>query len=202
MEITMKKLNYPAAVLFLLLCICSCSSSNSNIKTEQAGEVIIDNRFDSSSEREGKDFLQLGFNLLETESIGVLRIGMNDSEIIRELGKPDAKSIEALMGSDGKEHQAWSYTKKGIELGLAREGNLQLTDYIKIESPCKFVTRRNIGIGSTRSEVINAYKYEIDSGLLDDDPDLITAGSVYGGLIFNLDEHSRVSSIFIGAGAE
>ncbi len=71
---------------------------------------------------------------------------------------------------------------------------------IRILSSCDLKTSRDIGIGSTEEDVRKAYEYEINPED-DDDPEHITAGTVYGGVIFHLKD-GIVTSIFIGAAAE
>lgn len=198
----MEKYFYPGVLLMFFLSFISCSSSSNNIRTENEDGIITDNRIPPYDESEGKDFLKIGSDLMISESAGIIRIGMKDSEIIKELGKPDIKTNEELAGADGLQHQKWSYVKKGIELGLVRGDGYLLTEYIKISSPCEFMTKRKIKIGSSRSDVIEVYGDEIDSDLLSEDPDKIVAGTLNGGLIFNLDKDSKVTSIIIGALAE
>jgi hypothetical protein len=75
----------------------------------------------------------------------------------------------------------------------------QTVKSISISAPCSYKTNRNIGIGSTSDEVLAAYKAEIEEENISESE--ILAGSVYGGVVFHL-ENDRVSSIFIGAAAE
>ena len=60
---------------------------------------------------------------------------------------------------------------------------------------------RNIGIGSSKDEVLHAYNKEINFTENDLEFDTIVAGTVYGGVIFTF-KNNYVSSIFIGAAAE
>ena len=71
---------------------------------------------------------------------------------------------------------------------------------IIIKKPCDYKTQRGIQIGSSDTEVQNAYKNEINPQ--DSKPHAtIVAGTVYGGIIFDL-TNGFVTSIFIGAATE
>jgi len=70
---------------------------------------------------------------------------------------------------------------------------------ISITSPCTFKTNKNIGIGSTYDEVMTTYAQEIDK--TSSDENVVTVGSLYGGIIFEF-SNKKVSKIFVGAAAE
>jgi hypothetical protein len=57
------------------------------------------------------------------------------------------------------EHQTWYYPSKGIELDVVRgEGDKLVINSIKITKQCNLRTRKNIGIGSSKSDVLDAYR--------------------------------------------
>lgn len=150
---------------------------------------------------------EAGFALMRSEQLGPLRLGLSADEVLQALGKPVEKSDRGVWAADGAEHQSWRYVAQGIVLGMIAEGadNEQYVDAITISIPCRFETTKHIGIGSSRGEVLEAYRNEIaqssgDSAVGSSDETVI-AGSVYGGVVFTI-EHDRVSGIFIGAGAE
>jgi hypothetical protein len=58
----------------------------------------------------------------------------------------------------------------------------------------------NMGIGSTYKEVMAAYEKMIDQ--TNTDNKTITAGSVYGGIIFTFGKEEKVERVFVGAAAE
>jgi len=152
-----------------------------------------------SETRGQEDHAALGFDLIEKEAIGFLRCGLDDSEVLRALGEAEEKSESVVWGADGLEHQTWCYKSKGIELDMVRDEDHQTVNQVKVSAPCKLKTARSIGIGSPRTDVLKAYGNEINEE--DSSPDALVAGSVYGGVIFGI-EDGRVSSIFIGAAAE
>lgn len=150
---------------------------------------------------------EAGFALMQSEQLGSLRLGLSADEVLQALGKPDEKSERNVWAADGAEHQEWRYVAQGMVLGMNAEGadNRQQIDAISISVPCRFRTTRDIGIGSSRGEVLEAYRKEIaqssgDSAVGISD-DTVIAGSVYGGVVFTIKDN-KVSSIFIGAGAE
>lgn len=147
------------------------------------------------------DYLSIGFDLMKNDSLGSLKINLNWENVIKTLGEPEEKSETVVWGADGLEHQSWIYTTKGIILDIVKDENSATLNSIHISSPCTFKTRRGIGVGSKRSEVFDAYKSEIEPAESEEAPGFIIAGSIYGGIIFSL-ENDSVSEIFIGAGAE
>ena len=70
----------------------------------------------------------------------------------------------------------------------------------KEELPCSLATKGGIRIGSTREEVLDAYK---DIWNREDSETFggFIAGSIYGGLMFRFTD-GRVSEMFFGAAAE
>jgi hypothetical protein len=131
-----------------------------------------------------------------------LKQNTSDTDVLKEFGKAEEESEAIIWGSDGLEHQAWKYPSQGIELDMVKDSSQQGGQTVKsisISAPCSYKTNRNIGIGSTSDEVLAAYKAEIEEENISESE--ILAGSVYGGVVFHL-ENDRVSSIFIGAAAE
>ncbi len=160
-----------------------------------------DNTPDKTPENTETDYSTLGFDLLRNDSIGPLNLSLNSDDVVKNLGEPEEKSDFLVWGSDGLEHQTWVYNEKGIILNIVKTENAVSVGSIDINKPCTYKTSRGIGIGSKRSEVLEAYKPEIDPAENNGDSDLIVAGTVYGGIIFSIEKDS-VSGIFIGAGAE
>lgn len=148
------------------------------------------------------DYAELGFDLMATESLFILNNSLLDIDVVKFLGEPEKKSEPIVWGADGLEHQTWYYSSKGIELGFIKDDeNKQLVFSIKLQSPCTLRTSKGVHIGSTKDEVLKAYEHEINPEENNADSSEIVVGSVYGGLIFIL-ENGLVVSIFIGAAAE
>lgn len=149
-----------------------------------------------------KNYSVIGFELLREELSFVLNKAETSEEVIKQMGEPERKSDAAVWGADGLEHQQWFYKAKGLELDFVRgDKGIQSIASAYISSPSKLKTSRGIGVGSTRIEVMEAYKEDISQEENSIGPDVIVAGTVYGGLTFKL-ENDKVASIFIGASAE
>lgn len=171
-----------------------------SIEGDSSGNTGQEN--DASIGRNNKDYGSIGFELMDNESIGFLKRNIPDKDVTKDLGEGEAKSNAIEWGADGMEHQTWYYRTKGIELDMIRlESSNQVVNTVKISSPCNYKTKRGIGIGSTKEEVLNAYKDEINPEESAKDSSVLVAGSIYGGIVFRL-ENNQVSSIFIGAAAE
>ncbi|GEM_PF-1038257 len=147
------------------------------------------------------DYLTLGFDLLRNESVGPINLSLSSEDVVKALGEPEEKSEFLVWDSDGLEHQSWIYAKEGIILEIVKTENAITVASIDISSPCTYKTSRGIGIGSKKSEVYEAYKPEIDPAENKEDSEFIVVGTVYGGIIFSI-ENDSVSGIFIGASAE
>jgi hypothetical protein len=193
------------AIIFYLGCFVSVYPVNTDAEKQQK-EAPHSQTNTNEAENNGIDYYSsAGFDLMLNESAGFLKNGLLDTKVLELLGKPEEKSKVQMMGYDGENHQTWYYKAKGIELDLIGNTNAQKVNTITISSPCAFKTKRNIGLGSTKKEVLNAYKNEIDlSGVNPEtnlEPGRLVAGTIYGGVIFSV-KNDRVDSIFIGAAAE
>lgn len=183
---------------------CSCNSPSSDkttgadslsaITSAMAGEIAPEDSVDLSAKNDD----EIGFELLKSESIGDLKIGLTGLKTIELIGEPAERSKAEKWEVDGEVHQNWLYTKEGITLEMIGEGD-QIINSISIIAPCQFKTKKQIGIGSSKEEVLKAYNITIDRSV--GESDNITVGTVYGGLMFNF-ENEKVNSIFIGASAE
>lgn len=168
----------------------------------------------SSSEKrpatQKKDYLEIGFDLMERESLGPLKNGMSAANLLARFGEPEEKSEAIEWGADGLIHQTWYYRSLGIELDMARDGEpgadsgIGVTEFtvnmITVTAPCAYRTVRGVGIGTSRDEVLLLYADEIDPEP-PQYPDCVIAGSCFGGIIFAIND-GLVSEIFIGAAAE
>lgn len=158
----------------------------------------------SGSENGEKSYEDIGFELLLSDSIGPLKMNVSEKEVINIIEDTKEKGEFELWGADGREHQTWNYDSKGIQLDMVRDENDQtmiMVDMIRINSNCEFKTARNVGIGSTYEEVLDAYKEEVDPEKAETNKSELVAGSAYGGIIFTF-ENDKVVSMFFGAASE
>jgi hypothetical protein len=140
--------------------------------------------------------------LLNRETLGKLRLGMPATAVIAACGKPESKGEQELWGATGEYVQEWRYPKQGLKIQLA-SGNAKgpfRVFTITIEAPSTFKTARGIGIGSPEADVTKAYANEKDADSTKPG-DSFVAGSIYGGVIFGI-EDGKVVEIFLGAAAE
>jgi hypothetical protein len=140
----------------------------------------------------------IGTELLQNETFGNIKIGLTAAQTQEALGKPDKKGEKAEWEADGETHQSWTY--KGIELDMTGKEE-QTINNINITAPSTLKTSKNIGIGSTKAEVEAAYTGAIDKSATEEGSENIVAGTVYGGIIFKI-ENGKVNGIFVGAAAE
>lgn len=139
----------------------------------------------------------IGTDLLKNEQFGTIKIGHTAAQVKEALGAPDKKGEQAEWEADGEMHQTWIY--KGIEIDMI--GKEQTVNSINITAPSTLKTSKNIGIGSSKAEVETAYAGAIDKTATEEGSEDLIAGTVYGGIIFKI-ENGKVSGIFAGAAAE
>lgn len=136
--------------------------------------------------------------LFEDESLGGLELGQRSDVVTKVLGKPESRGKEVLWEAIGE----WRFPKQGLVLNMSsdKKGGEKTILSITAEAPCRLATSRGIKIGSTEAELAKAYrdmrnKEESSPG------ERFVAGSIYGGVIFDL-KNGKVVQIFIGAAAE
>lgn len=143
------------------------------------------------------------------ETLGPLRLGLSPKDVRAALGAPNSQSDPEEVMATGDIVAYWRYTELGVWVVFAHEREdaqspasvLQMGAY----APSDVKTSRGVGIGSSFSSVRNAYKNandpDQDGDSIVHNDERIVVGSIYGGLSFSF-ENDRVTSIFIGAGAE
>lgn len=140
-----------------------------------------------------EDLFLEGYDLMESESLGELRLGMTSSEVEAVLGEPLERSEPEYWEADGLTHTRWIYD--GAELSFA----VDQLETVAVTAPFNGATAAGIRIGSSETEVREAYE-----GLVDEEmstSETVVAGSVYAGLRFTLSEGS-VQGIVLGSSAE
>jgi len=195
------KFIFPSLFVPILL---SCSSPTESITTLEkprlhcAPESVMKDTVTASGLE--KDHSAIGFELLKKETVGKIKMGLSNTQVVSILGEPDEKTAAQMWEADGQYHQVWQFTNKGVSLDLCNTDTIHLfVCTIIMQPPCVLKTMASIGVGSSYEETLVAYKDYID--VKSSDKSKIIAGSVYGGIIFSF-ENNKVSSIFMGAGAE
>ncbi len=143
-----------------------------------------------------------GFELMKSERLGTLKIGMRRAAALEILGSPSKSGKVEEWGADGMFHQQVEFKSAGVILGLAStsKGSVQTVESITIVAPSRLPTAAGIRIGSTEAEVIKAYRRHYNKE--ESTPGAhVVAGSIYGGMTFDI-KRGKVCQIYIGAAAE
>lgn len=140
--------------------------------------------------------------LMQVERLGEFKIENSASSILKILGNPQKQSKNVFSEVDALYHQFWYYPKQGITFTMVaeNEGDNPKVAAIKVTSPSRLTTDRGITIGDWYNKVVRVYgqcRDQENSVLFK----RLTAGSIYGGLIFSF-RNGRVVEIFLGAAAE
>ena len=143
-------------------------------------------------------------DLLAKENLGGIKIGLSEKQLLSVLGKATVKKSAqtTLEEATGDYVQTWACADLGLTLRMssgAKKTGAKSVASLTAVAPCKLRTARDIGIGSSREDVVKAY------GAVEDKEaskqETFVAGSVYGGIIFSF-KNGKVSQIFLGAAAE
>ena len=140
--------------------------------------------------------------MLRAESLGKLRLGLPEKDVVKLLGSPATRGELMFQEADGNYVQDWHYPDKGIELSMSagqKKSGVKTIFNIAASAPCTFATKKGIKIGDAESAAREAYAEHVDRET--SDPGTLVVGSVYGGIIFNFTD-GKVSRIFFGADAE
>lgn len=194
--------------LLIALTAMACALKRNNDVQQTAGadslQISSTELTDSWSEVEepgdSTDFETLGFELMNSETIGQFKVGMEVSSLIELLGQPAEKLERVLWEGDGEYHQTIKYPEQGLEFDMIGESDQKQTvNRISMDAPCKFITSKGVGVGSSYAQVAQLYKAFLNPAF--SDSDVLVAGSIYGGVIFSFEE-GVLRSVFIGAEAE
>lgn len=140
--------------------------------------------------------------ILRVESLGGLRLGLPEKDVIKLLGSPATRGKLVFQEADANYVQDWHYPTKGIELLMSageKKAGVKTIAGMTACAPCTFATRKGIKIGDAESAARKAYAEYVDREA--SDPGALVVGSIYGGIIFNFTK-GKVSRIFFGAAAE
>ena len=147
-------------------------------------------RWGISESVEEKDDVYSSIQFLEKSIINMIG-GYTPDDVIKHLGKPDKIT-------NTNSFERWNYNK-GLEIDFVKQNDIpRLFNYIYLDSASTIKTNRNIGIGSSRNDVMKAYADEIKPANVKDN--MIIAGDRGGGIIFLL-EKDVVTTIYVATGA-
>jgi hypothetical protein len=141
------------------------------------------------------------FGAMRNEVIGGLKLGLSETEVKAQVGEPASVSGPVDNSAVGSFGWTWSYPDRALALEMSAEQKTEPKTLSAITaskgSPLK--TRFGIGVGSSIEDVKRAYGPCLDPD--EGSGESIVAGSVYGGVIFMI-EDGKVASFFVGAAAE
>ncbi|UOO37492.1 hypothetical protein IZU99_09615 [Oscillospiraceae bacterium CM] len=162
-------------VIAVMMCFVGCTSINNNAKTNNASMSENSNKYDS----------------LLDETLNETFGGWWPDDFVNKFGKPE-KTVNA------EDYDRW-YFKQGVEIDVVDQNDIPtLFNYIYIAPDSSIKLNRDIGIGSTRDDVLKAYEKEVNQK--ESNNHMLIAGDRYGGIIFII-EQNVVTSIYIATGA-
>lgn len=136
------------------------------------------------------------------ETIGPLKLGLEEKAVIAALGNPDRKSAPILEEATGDWVSTWTWRQLGVSttMAAAGKGASGSIAFVAIEAPSPLTTARGIGIGSAAGEIEDAYPKNLWDRCMSSETQVIV-GSVYFGLAFDI-KAGKVAKISMGAFAE
>jgi hypothetical protein len=135
-------------------------------------------------------------------TLGPLKLGMEEAEVIAALGPPTEKGEVVEEGATGLFLSEWAWPNQGmwVTLGAEVRGGAQSVERLQIAAPSGLKTPEGIGIGSKAEQVLAAYRSELDPETPPTEQSIVV-GSLFGGMIFTL-TNGVVTEVFLGAAAE
>lgn len=142
------------------------------------------------------------------EQLGTFKPGTPAEVIIAAVGEPKSKGRMFTEEASGDFFQTWTW-QDGLSIAMSsdtRKGP-QRASRLTITSPSTLKSKKGVGIGSTRADVIKHYGSKRAPESEPEDTSVFVAGSVYGGIFFKFagttdKPTDKVVEIFLGAGAE
>lgn len=193
-----KKILILSLITAIFITLSGCSKTTKDTSTNAPTEL---DTVGTTAPPENKDAQsEKGMDLKTKELSFILNNSLKASNAVKLFGEPEEKSETVILAADGLEHETWSYISKGIELDIVKDKEKQQSVFsIFINSPSTLKTSKGICIGSTKDEVMKAYKDDINAKELTADE--IVVGTVYNGIVFSM-ENNKVAWIFIGSASE
>jgi hypothetical protein len=133
-------------------------------------------------------------SILDTETIGGLKVGTDEKAIIAVLGAPKHKDKAEQEGATMDYVSDWTWPTASINMVSDTGKPPWKARLISISKTSTLETTQHIHLGSTRADVEKAYKRSDED---DGKPDQFLVGSIYGGLLFEF-KKDRVVAISMG----
>lgn len=119
--------------------------------------AFVLNMFDASNCRADEKATE---TMLRAESLGGLRLGLPEKDVLKLLGPPTKRSTLVVQETDGNYVQDWHYPQKGIDLQMSAGGKksgAKTVASITASAPCTFATKKGIKIGDAESAARKVY---------------------------------------------
>lgn len=146
--------------------------------------------------------------LLKAESLGGVKLGHSEAEMVKVLGEPEVRGEEMPNEYAGGFLIEAGYPAQGVlvMLGSMEKGGPYSVESVHLDETGKLASAGGIRIGHTLEDVRLVYgEYEDTEEFPVPDPIekefTFVAGSIYGGVIIQFAD-GKVSGIMLGAGAE
>jgi hypothetical protein len=133
-------------------------------------------------------------SILDTETIGGLKMGADEKAILAALGAPKHKDKSVQEGATMEFVSDWTWPTASINMVSDTGKPPWKARLISISKTSTLETSQHIHLGSTRADVEKAYKRSDED---DGKPDQFLVGSIYGGLLFEF-KKDRVVTISMG----
>lgn len=180
-------------LIALMLCVSSfvaCKQSEikddkfKNKSSEKISSITTTPKLDNS-----KDVTDFNDNIYEDTLKGIFG-GIEFKDVQKKLGTP----IKKLIKTD---YERWYYNE-GVEIDIVNQNDASyaLFNYVYISPKSNIKTPKNIGIGSSKDEVMKAYGHNVNYEQTNNDNIVIGLGDI----IF-VTKSDKVESIFISTGA-
>ncbi|HUS31206.1 MAG TPA: hypothetical protein VMZ53_22000 [Kofleriaceae bacterium] len=137
-------------------------------------------------------------HILDWETIGPFKLGMDEANVVKLVGAPKKKAFPVEEGATGEFVSGWEWPALGLTLEMAsdrRTGPFHVRS-IEIYPPSTYATSRGAKIGMSSAALPALYVRNLDEGR--EDPRDYLVGSPYGGLLITFKDGKAVS-IFLGA---
>jgi hypothetical protein len=133
-------------------------------------------------------------SILDTETIGGLKLGADEKAIVAVLGAPKHKDKVVQEGATMEYVSDWMWPTASINMVSDTGKPPWKARLISISKTSTLETAQHIHLGSKRADVEKVYKRSDED---DGKPDQFLVGSIYGGLLFEF-KNDRVITISMG----
>ncbi|MCL2074926.1 MAG: hypothetical protein FWH15_00535 [Betaproteobacteria bacterium] len=151
-----------------LMPVASADVMNGEKNSKEDASAVVD---DQLREKREEELYDRGWEIITNERPGGIHLSMLEKDVVRILGEPEKKTDAMFSDATGSEMWEADYVKIGLKLGYEKgemdENYVSRVWWITIYSDVfDGSTDKGIRIGSTRQEIFDAYKDDIDYEVL------------------------------------